>query len=77
MMTGDFGFDPDSLQTMPDCMKESSQRIASELKNMDQEERVEFTRELTKELADTDCATILLNFLPYDLVIDELDKASH
>ena len=61
---------------MPSCAKETMETMNEEMKSMSKDQKVAYTKSFLKDVIDTECATKLLELIPYDMMdmaVKELD----
>lgn len=61
---------------MPSCTKETFETMNEEMKSMSKDQKVAYTKSFLKDVIDTECATKLLELIPYDMMdmaIKEMD----
>lgn len=62
-------FDQDNV-----CTDELGRELYDKLKGMNNSQRAEFMKDFARGLLETDCAEIAFNLLPYDRMMDEMEK---
>lgn len=53
---------------MPSCAKETLEAMNKEMNSMNKDQKVAYTKSFLKDVIDTECATKLLELIPYDMM---------
>ncbi len=56
------------------CFQKVGKELYEIMKPMNDSQRARFLKEFTKELLDTDCGNIAFSLIPYNELLEELDK---